>query len=114
ASDASFASVECRLDGLVASARQATDLGRRAPRIVKQLDRAASATRDAETVCNQGRTRPARARLRRARKFVGAVKAMLAPRGRAGVGAAADLADAADAVAVDLKALRLQVQCPAS
>ncbi len=112
-SGASFTSLECRLDALGAAARAATDLGRPGPRILKQLDRATAVTRDADTACADGSVRPARARLRRARRLVTIARALLAPRSRRGSVAAevSALANDARTIGDDLKTLRLQVRC---
>jgi hypothetical protein len=113
-SDTSFTSLECRLDALVDATRAVPDLGRVSARILKQLARAASVTRDADATCSQGKLRPARARLKRARRLVTVAKGLLAPRrGTVAPGASA-LADEAGAIGDGLRTLRLQVRCAGS
>jgi hypothetical protein len=113
ASGATFPSLECRLDALVVAARAASDVGRPAARVLKQLDHAASTLRDADASCVQGRLHPTRARLRRARRLVSDARTTLASRaGRGSVAPeVAALADDAGAIGDDLKTLRLQVRC---
>jgi len=109
-SDTSFTSLECRLDVLVDATRAAPDLGRVSARVLKQLAHAASVTRDADAVCSQGKLRPARARLKRARRLVTIAKGLLAPR----CPDASALADEAGTIGDDLRTLRLQVRCAGS
>jgi hypothetical protein len=112
--DTGFTSLECRLDALVDATRAAPDLGRVSARILKQLARAASVTRDADTMCSQGKLRPTRARLKRARRLVTVGKALLAPRRGTVVPDASALADEAGAIGDGLRTLRLQVRCAGS
>ena len=113
-SDTSFTSLECRLDALVDATRAAPDLGRVSARILKQLARAAGVTRDADAMCSQGKPRPTRARLKRARRLVTVARGLLAPRRGSVAPDASALANEAGAIGDDLKTLRLRLRCAGS
>ena len=83
-------------------------------RILKQLAHAASVTRDADTMCSQGKLRPTRARLKRARRLVTVAKGLLAPRRGTVAPDASALADEAGAIGDGLRTLRLQLRCAGS
>jgi hypothetical protein len=113
-SGTSFTSLECRLDALVDATRAAPDLGRVSARILKQLARAAGVTRDADAMCSQGKPRPTRARLKRARRLVTVARGLLAPRRGSVAPDASTLANGAGAIGDDLKTLRLRLRCAGS
>ena len=113
---ATFASIDCRLDTLIAEVNASTSLGALATRLQNQLQKARDRKEQADGFCRQPNVRRTRQALKKAiRKMVVVGKTLRSRKARNSIPDPLRqqlLTDAGD-VLVDLRALKGALQCPA-
>ncbi len=111
---ATFVSIDCRLDALIAQVSGGSALGVLQPKLLDQIQKAKTHKEKAEMLCRQASKRRTRRALRPAINKVGQFLRTLASRkGHAIPPAVRDgLGSAADAIRGDMQALQRAVQCP--
>jgi hypothetical protein len=113
---ATFASIDCRLDALVAEVNASTALGALAPKLQKQIQKARDRKEQADGFCRQPNVRRTKGALKKTIRIMVQVGKTL--RSRKAQRSIPDpvrqqmLTDA-DAVRVDLRTLKAKLQCPA-
>jgi len=113
---ATFASIDCRLDALVAEVSASTALGPLATRLQNQLQKARDRKEQADGFCRQPNVRRTKSALKKAiRKLVQVGKTL---RSRKAQNSMPDplrqqLLSDADAIRVDLRSLKSALRCPA-
>ncbi len=117
ASAATFGSIRCRLEQLLARVNAEPDLDSFGPKLAKKLVAARSRTEQAESLCGSS-LKKARKRLQQAGRALAQYKRGLSNRSarrKLDAGLRSDLLDAGAPIAADLRTLRRQVECaPAS
>jgi hypothetical protein len=112
-----FASIDCRLDALIARIQGATGIARQQAQLVDQLTKAKEREDAAEGLCRSADTKHARTRLKQAiRTMIQYEQRLRSNTGRRLIPSAlgAELIAAGEAIRADLKTLRDALRCPAA
>ncbi len=110
-----FASIDCRLEGLIGRIRSSTDIGRQQGPLVDQLTKAAARKENGESLCRSSDAKHARRRLKQAiRKMTQYGQRLRSRTSRRSMPAElqAELIAAGDAIKTDLRSLRGMLRCP--
>jgi glucose/arabinose dehydrogenase len=114
---ASFASIDCRLTVLLARLEAENALGRFAPQLIQQIQRAVEREQAGAQFCADSFTPRARRRLRQAARDLGAYARrleILAGRRHLAPGVQPDLLAAGKAVEAEVRSLLAALECPAA